>query len=298
MTSHARGIVLMLVSMLGFALGDAAVKVLGPVIGPGTMILAFGAGGVLIFYAMALATRESIPWRRGLHPAILARNVVELVAVIAMVTSLTLLPITLVTAVTQSVPIIALAGAALFLGERVGWRKWIAVAVAMVGVLVMIAPWDAGITATIALPIVASVFLAARDVLTRMIPDGIPNAALALWGNIAVALGGVGYLMVTGEPVVIPSPFSAAMVWLIAAVLFGAVGYYAVTASVRLAPVSVVTPFRYTRLLFAAGLGTVLFGERPGAEVWLGALLVVAAGLYAILRGEASHAVPQAPSPR
>jgi drug/metabolite transporter (DMT)-like permease len=97
-----------------------------------------------------------------------------------------------------------------------------------------------------------------------------------------LAIAGAILLAVTGGAR-LPDPPTAAR--LAGGVVFGMAGYHALTHAMRTGEVSAVTPFRYTRLIFAMILAMVLFGERPDLATWIGAALVVGSGIFALTRG-------------
>ena len=203
------------------------------------------------------------------------------------VVALALVPLTTVSAVFQATPLAVTMGAALFLGESVGWRRWAAVGVGFLGVLVVLRPGLDGFVPASAIALVAVVGLGGRDLFTRRIPRTVPSLLLMTWGFAAVALVGLGQLAVTGGAV---SPGRATLLAYAGALAFGSAAYWAIIEATRAGEVSVITPFRYSRLLFALAIGTTVFGERPDGWTLLGALLIVGSGLYAVLRERARAA--------
>jgi drug/metabolite transporter (DMT)-like permease len=123
-----------------------------------------------------------------------------------------------------------------------------------------------------------------RDLAARAIPDRVTTAQVSAWGLMAVALLGAGMLGVTGGARMIGAGEG---VILFGAVIFGTAGYWAVTSATRTGEVSVVSPFRYARLVFSMSLGIVFLSERPDALTLLGAALIVGSGLYAFARERA-----------
>jgi len=114
----------------------------------------------------------------------------------------------------------------------------------------------------------------------------LSNLTLGVYGFAMMVPTGAGLLAWTGGAVV---PDTAASLALAGATLFGVAGYYALTAAMRVGEVSVVTPFRYTRLLFALIFGMLVFAERPDAATLLGSAIIVASGIYTLLRGRKAN---------
>ena len=280
-TDNRRGIALMLLAMAAFALEDAAIKAMSDAYSTAQVILVLGVGGAAVFWVLAVRAGASPIHRRALHPTVLIRCAAEAVAGFLFIRALALAPLATASAILQAAPLALVAGGALILGERVGWRRWSAVGAGFVGVLLILAPWSAGFDPALLLAVGATFALAARDIVTRMVPRDIHSLQLSTWGYLALIPGGLVYLALGDAWRAVP----AADLPLLAVLIFlGVVGYYAVTVSMRVGEVSVVAPFRYARLVFAAVLGIALFGEHPAPLAWAGATLVIGSGLYAMVR--------------
>jgi drug/metabolite transporter (DMT)-like permease len=123
--------------------------------------------------------------------------------------------------------------------------------------------------------------LAARDLATRATPAHVPSSVIATYGFASVIPAGVILLAFSGGALV-PEPRAALFIG--AALLVGVFAYYGIIAAMRVGEIAVVTPFRYSRLLFAVAIGVVFFGERPDAATFAGAALVIGSGLYTLIR--------------
>lgn len=123
--------------------------------------------------------------------------------------------------------------------------------------------------------------LGLRDLITRLSPSHIPSISLATWGFTATIPIGLGLIFVSETP----TNVTAITVWHMGGgIIVTALGYYAVTQAMRMAPAAIVSPFRYTRLIFTMSLGVLIFGERPDGLTLLGAAIILSAGLYALYR--------------
>ncbi|MEM9249239.1 MAG: DMT family transporter [Pseudomonadota bacterium] len=278
---HSRGIALMVAAMALFAIADLAIKLATGVLAQQQIVFVLGAGGAITFVTLALLRRERLFPREAAHPAVLGRNLAEIAGTTCMVLSLATTPLTIVGAILQASPLTVMAGAALFLNEPVGWRRWTAATVGFVGVLVVLQPWNAGFTPGAILAVLAMICLSSRDLLNRQAPRTLPTLVLAAHGLAAILFVGIVWSLVSGVPPLPPEP-----PWgLIALIVVSATGaYFSITASVRAAPVSVVAPFRYSRLLFLAALGIFVLGERPTWSLAIGAVLIIGSGLYVLAR--------------
>lgn len=278
---NRQGMALMTLGMLGFAVEDVFIKLAAERVPPGQIILVLGAGGAVLFALLARSQGLRLWSRAALHPAVLGRNAFEMAGTFFYILALALAPLVVVSAIFQAMPLAVTLGAALVLGEAVGWRRWTAIAVGFAGVLVVIRPWGAGFEPASLLALGAVVGLAGRDLFTRRVPAGTPSFLLAGWGSLAVALVGAAQLLVTGGPV---QPTGTEALWLLGALAFGSGGYWVLTEATRVGELSAVMPFRYARLLFALLLGLLVFGERPDAWTGLGAAMIIGSGLYAFAR--------------
>jgi drug/metabolite transporter (DMT)-like permease len=122
---------------------------------------------------------------------------------------------------------------------------------------------------------------AGRDLATRAAPKVLTNFQLGIYGFLAMVPTGAALLTWQGGAVM-PDAMMAAQ--LMVAVVVGVAAYWALTVAMRTGEVSVVTPFRYTRLVFALILGVLVFGERLDAATMIGSAIVVSAGLYTLVR--------------
>lgn len=287
LTANQRGIALMTLGMAGFAVEDMFIKLMAARLPTGQILLSLGLAGAVVFGAVARGRGLRFWSRRALHPAVLGRNLSEMVGTLGFVLAIALSPLTTATAIFQAVPLAVTMGAALFLGERVGWRRWSAIAVGFAGVLLVVRPGSADFEPASLFAVLAVVGLGGRDLFTRRIPAATGSMLLVAWGFSAVALVGLAQLAAGGGAV---RPTGTEAAWLLAALLAGAAGYWALTEATRMGELSAVTPFRYSRLLFALAIGALVFGERPDAWTLSGAGLIVGSGLYSLLRERARAA--------
>lgn len=283
-SDNLRGILLKLASMAAFAVEDMFLKIAVFDMPVGQIVLISGIFGVPFFALMARRSGRSIFAPEAVHPAVLVRGLGEMVGSIAYVTALASVPLPTVSAVLQVMPLVVTLAAALFLRERVGWRRWTAIAVGLVGVLLIIRPGMAGFHVSALWVLVTVVALAVRDLATRLVPPACSDAQISAWGLTAVSLLGAGMMAVSGEVV---RPDAEQSLQVFGMVVFGAVGYWAITAASRTGEVSVVAPFRYVRLVFAIIIAAVVFDENADVVTLAGATLIIGSGLYAFARERA-----------
>lgn len=278
---NLRGIVLMVVSMAAFAIEDSFIKRAADDMPTGQILLMLGVFGAAIFTVMAARAGQKPFSRDLLQGQVMLRNLGEVIGTMGFVTAIALTPLTSATAILQAMPLAVTLGAALFLGESVGWRRWTAILVGFAGVLVIIRPGLEGFDINSLWAVLAVFGLAIRDLATRRVPARIGSMSISVSGFVSVAILGAAMLALSGGAVWPGTLQTALMVGALAA---GVVGYWMVVEAMRVGEISAVTPFRYTRLIFALIIGILIFGERPDLMTLAGATLVIGSGLYTFAR--------------
>lgn len=277
---NLRGSLFMVAAMAAFAVEDALMKLSAQALPVGQVLLVFGVFGVLAFGLMCLHAGEALVAPAMVSGPMLARSGFEILGRVFYTLAIALTPVSTASAILQATPLIVVAGAAVVFGERVGLLRWLAVGAGFAGVMLILQPGGEGFSALSLLTVLGMIGFAGRDLATRAAPPVLSHRQLGLLGFAAVVLSGL-ILLPFGAPPVLPAPAVAA--GLIAACVAGVAAYYALTIAMRTGEVAAVTPFRYTRLLFALAIGVVFLGERPDILTLVGSAVVVAAGLVALL---------------
>jgi drug/metabolite transporter (DMT)-like permease len=202
------------------------------------------------------------------------------------ITALGQLPLANVTAILQATPLILTLACAAFGLERLGGRRWAAVAVGFAGVLLIVKPSPAGFNAYAGIALFCAAVVAGRDLVTRFIPRDVPSVVIALSTTASVGLAGV--LFGAGETWRVPDPAETGLLG--AAALFVAAGNLAIIRSLRIADVSAVSPFRYSIIVMSLALGALVFGEWPDLPSILGIALIIGSGVHALRDGEVEGA--------
>lgn len=279
---NLRGALLMTAAMLGFAVEDMFIKFLSATVPLGMVLILLGAGGALVFAVLALMRGDALFSRDLLARSVLIRNTGELIGTIGFVSAIVLTPLSSASAILQATPLVVTLGAALFLGEQVGWRRWSAILVGFAGVLLIIRPGMAAFEPLSLLALLGVFGLALRDLATRTVPRSISSMQLSTYAFATLVPAGLGMLAFTGQSLRMLTPFEALL--MAAALGFGVLAYYAIVAAMRMGDVAVITPFRYSRLVFALAFGVIFFGEEPDALTLVGSALIVASGIYTFWR--------------
>jgi drug/metabolite transporter (DMT)-like permease len=271
----------MVAAMAGFAVEDMFLKSVTAHIPLGQALLIFGLSGAAFFAILTKGAGEAL-----LHPALLSRPLLirssfEVTGRLFYSLAIALTPLSTASAILQATPLVVVAGAALLFGERVGWRRWTAIAIGFAGVLLILRPGVEGFSLLSLVTVAGMIGFAGRDLATRAAPPALSNRQLGLIGMAMLAVAGAVILAVTGGARL---PDLTATALLAGVTGFGIFAYNALTIAMRTGEVSVVTPFRYTRLVFAMILGIAVFQERPDALTLAGSALIVASGLYTLAR--------------
>jgi len=271
----------MIVSMGAFALADTLVKVSTSFLSSAQVLFYLIAGALLIFALITKLQGHRLADRRVFMPVLLLRYLAEVVGMVGMVTALAYVPISTVGAITQATPVLATLGAVIFLRENIGWRRWATIVCGFIGVLLVVQPGAAEFNLAVLWAVIAMVALSVRDVTTRLVPADMASTSLATYTMAAALPFTIGWVLINGESLFPPGTNWAVVLPM---VILGAAGYLLLITALRTAEVSVVMPFRYTRIVFLLGLGALVFDERPNALMLLGALLVVLSGIYMVWR--------------
>ncbi|GEK70151.1 MULTISPECIES: DMT family transporter [Paracoccus] len=281
-TENFRGAILMVVSMVLFAFEDMFIKLLAAELPYAQVLALIGLLGFLAFGAMLKLKGGRLFTRDLARPIVLFRGLMEAVGSIGIVVALALTELSSTSAIMQALPLAIVLGAALFLGEPVGWRRWSAIIVGFLGVLLVIRPGLAGFQPVSLMALMAVVGLAARDIATRRVPAHIRSDQLAASAFFAILIAAVLMGLVLGQEFVLPSLRQ----WLLflACIIVGVGGYALLVSATRLGEASALAPYRYARLVFALILAFLVFGERPDAPTLTGAAIIVASGCYTMWR--------------
>ena len=279
--NNINGILLITAAMLFFAVEDTFIKLLTGIFSQWQIIAMLGIGGSLVFGIFANITGR-IHFRDLLtSKVLLARSLSEAIAAGAYVISLSRVDLSVTAAVFQATPLAVTLGAAVFLKEPVGWRRWSAIVIGFAGVLIIIRPGFDDFQPAALWSLVAVAAVAARDLLTRFVPENVQSTSVAFFAFFSLAVVGIPLTFLTAGF----SPLEGRSLYLVPlAVLTGTVGYYAIVRAMRTGDVSAIMPFRYTRLIFSIILGMIVFSESLDSWTIVGSLIIIATGLFTFWR--------------
>jgi drug/metabolite transporter (DMT)-like permease len=182
-------------------------------------------------------------------------------------------------AISYAAPLFMVALSVPLLGEQVGWRRWTAVGVGFVGVILMLDPWAIGLQANSLILLGATFCYALSTILVRSLSRHDQDAATLFWFSVASS----AFALTGAIPQWIwPTPID--WLWLTVLGLLGSVGQVLVTRAWRLAPAAILAPFDYAGIVLAVAYGYFWFHEQASWTIWLGLPLVIASGLYILHR--------------
>lgn len=281
MTPNLKGACLMMASMASFTMNDAVVKLITEDVPLFQFVLIRGLLTTALMAAIAYAFGGlSLRIPRPDRPRVALRTLFEIGSMIAFLSALVNMPIANATAILAALPLSITVGAAVFFKEPLGWRRITATLIGAVGVLMIVQPGTDGFNAHSLWALVAVVLVTGRDLVTRGFSDDVPSMGVAIITAFAVSL--MGGVLSTREAWVAFDGYSLVLLMLASALIIG--GYVFSILVMRVGEVSVVAPFRYSALVFALILGLVIFSEWPNGLALLGALIVVATGIYTLIR--------------
>lgn len=270
----------MVVAMAGFTINDGITKLLIQSMGFGQILFLRGMFATIFIVGLAISSGALGRPGQLLHPVVAIRTLCELGATITFLVALAHLPLANISAILQMLPLAVTMGAALFFSETIGWRRWLAIAVGIIGVMIIVRPGLEGFSVFSLLTLVTVMFSAARNLVTRMIPDEVPSMLVSSATAVTVTIAG-GAITVAESW----TPVSGEALGLLAgAALLLVIGYQFVIMATRRGDISVVAPFRYTALIWALLLGYLFFGEVPDTAMMVGAGAIVLSGLYTLYR--------------
>lgn len=281
LSDNVKGAALMSGSMAAFVANDTLMKLASaqfPLF-QALMLRGFMATlliGLIAWYRGHLMT----PIARADRRIIGLRTIGEIGATVCFLTALFNMPLANATAILQAAPLAVTLGAVLFLGDKVGWRRYSAIAMGFVGVLIIVRPGAEGFNAYAGSALLAVLFIVLRDLATRQLSASVPSLQVALIS--AAAITSVGALMVPTQdwaPVTV-----SGMTYLACAASLLIFGYLFSVMTMRVGEISFVSAFRYTVLLWAMLLGYIVFGEVLDAPAIIGTAIIVVTGIYSFHR--------------
>lgn len=285
------GILYMVLAMAGFAIEDLVIKLVSAHLPVSQILIMLGLLSLIWFVMIAWWKKIPLLTKKMLNKPFITRTMADLFAALFFVIAVVNSPLSSATAILQFTPLLVTLGAALFLRERVSLGKWIAIGLGFAGIMLIIRPGTDSFTPASIFAVLSVAMLALREITTRVMSVSVPSLAVSSWAFAACAL--IGFLTIPLFPVPV-IPRSEDLLLMLASSVVSCIAYYSLVKATRDGEISVIAPFRYTRLLFALILSYWILGEQPDTIMYIGSALVVFSGLYNIGFGRIFHATQSA----
>ncbi|MCP5072531.1 MAG: DMT family transporter [Rhodobacteraceae bacterium] len=282
LSENIRGAVFMSFSMASFTLNDATIKSAGVDLGVLQSIFVRGMFATVMIgvCAWVFGAFQNLPNRSDARKIGL-RTLAEVGATFCFLVALFNMPLANITAIIQTLPLTLALAAAIFLGEPLGWRRGVAILIGFCGVLIIIRPGTDGFNIFALIGLGTVFFVTIRDLIVRQFSASVSSLFVAFVTAVAITIASGSALAVLGTWTPMP-PMT--LLFLAIAAVFVLLGYYFSIAAMRIGEVAAVTPFRYSSILWAIALGWLVFSEIPDRWTSLGILIILATGIFTLVR--------------
>lgn len=291
---NARGIAAMTAASAFFVVGDTLVKLAGRDLPVSEIIFVRSvlAGAILLIVARQTGAIRALGAALS-NRHVLLRSAFEAGSTISFFVGLVQMSYADAAAILQVAPIVVTAGAAIFLGDPVGWRRWLATFVGFLGVLLILKPGASTFDWHALYIVVCVLCIAGRDLVTRSIGTVVPTIIVTL--SAVIAIGASALLLAPFERAwTLPSPILTLAI--VTTAVTSTLGFFSLIVATRSGEVSVVSPFRYTMIPFAVFSSVAVFGDWPDALTLIGLAIVTGAGLYSLHREQVRRRAAATPA--
>lgn len=278
--ANLKGVVAMSIAMAAFAVGDTLMKLAASSLPTSELLFFRGLVVTLVSAAAALMMGAFFELRAALTPVMAVRAIGDVAGGWSFQSGLARMAYADITAITQLGPLSITAASALLLGERVGWRRWTAAAVGLMGVLIIIRPGSSTFNWWALAGIGSVLASTVRDLATRRIDHRVPPVLIMTLSAAAVTLAALCVAPFANWSV----PSGLLFLMLLSAGVFSLFGQLCTIIAMRTGEVSAVAPFRYTIIVFAIFSGVLVFDYLPDPLTLFGIVIVTGAGLYTFFR--------------
>jgi drug/metabolite transporter (DMT)-like permease len=269
-----------MVGLFSMSVMDALAKWLSDGYAISQIILTRNVVSILVVLAFLTIGKGGLMMLRPRRPGLLIlRAGLNLCAALAFFTALRYLPLADAFAIAFAAPLFVTALSVPLLGEHVGTRRWIAVIIGFIGVLVVVQPEVRSFRPEAFLPFAAAFFYAVGLLIGRKMTRDMTTSAIMFWASLVVALVTLALM-----PLYWRTPSLNDLGLFVGMGVIGTLGMALLTQGYRYAPAAVIAPFDYSTLLWATLFGWIFWRDVPDLNVWLGAAILIASGLYILLR--------------
>ncbi len=274
------GIACALAGIFGMSVMDACAKLLGEGYAVSQIILLRNFFGVLAVLVFVAASGRGLAPLQPRRPGLLVlRTLFSLGAGFLFFTGLRYLPLADAFAIAFTAPLFITALSVPLLGEQVGPRRWAAVIIGFIGVLVVMRPGTSSFRLEALLPLGAAFFYALTMLVGRKLTRDVTTSAIMFWSSLGAALTAL-----TLMPSQWRTPDATDLGLFVFMGIVGTLAMSLITQGYRFAPAAVIAPFDYSALFWAVLLGWLIWQDIPGPNVWAGSAILIASGLYILHR--------------
>jgi len=285
-SDNYRGAALMVASMAAYVLNDTIVIVMSHSLSIFQVMFLRGLFATSLLGLVAWYSKAIFPPLNKADWLLIGwRLVGEVGTTLCFLMALFNMPLANATAILQALPLAVTLTAAVFFGEPVGWRRYLAILAGFIGVIIIVRPGSEGFNAYSLWALAAVWFIVLRDLSTSRLSGHVPSIFVALLGSVVItATGGVLSPTLAWKPVGVRE-----LELLGGAAMFLVFGYMFGVMTMRVGEISFISPFRYTILVWAIILGFIVFGDIPDGWTLLGSAIVVLTGIYTFYRERKIH---------
>jgi drug/metabolite transporter (DMT)-like permease len=271
-----QALLLMLASMMCFAMMNTIISVLADRVHSGQMVLIRNAVSLLMVLTIATYQQRRVPHfptkRLKGH---LGRATAGLIAMQLWFHSCTIMPVTLVTALSFTTPIFATMLAILLLGERAGWRRWSAMAISFIGVLIILHPDASGVDAKVAFVLLSSAMMAVAGTFVKSLSRTESPETIVFYMALVMTPLSIPYGLYQWQPLSFGEWYEILLI-----AILSTTAQLMMARAYQRAEMVVLLPLDFTRLLFTSLFAYLAFGEILDANAWFGASLIVISTIY------------------
>ena len=273
-SNAANGICIMILGAGVLSMNDAATKYLAESYPMGQVLGLRQSVALLVIFAyvwwsgswgnLRINHRSGQAWRAAVHCG----------SAVLIIWALTLLPIATVTAIVFSSPLVVLIFSMRFLGEGVSWQRWIAVIIGFTGVLVIVRPGDVSFEWALLVAVAAAFVSGFRDLLTRRLSRTDTSISMLFWASALLIALSLLTIPFGWQPLTLSGAF-----WFIINGLLNAGAHFLMIEALRLGDAALVSPFRYTAILWAIVTGFIVWNQLPDTFTVVGAAMLIVSGI-------------------
>ena len=273
-------ILFMLFSMACFTVRDAISKQLSEIMPISQILIIIGLIGTILFFIIALLSKQLLFYSELKSFPFVIRFFCELFSSVLFVISIVFGSLAISSAIMQTIPIFVALGTILFFEQKVRLKSWLMILSGLAGVVLIIKPGTEHFDKFAILALLSVLFLAGKDLTTHHIRETVSPITLCFWGFFALMIGGILCVPIFGDLQAISLNQTPLLVLL---GLFTPMAYFTLILATRGGDISIISPFRYSRLLFALAVGVIFFHEEVDVLSMVGCVMIVISGIALIV---------------